>query len=81
MCATPALRERKPTVEIRAEIRSVLTLAAKKGEGLRARANGRTGDAYVGRRRLISNAASAASASTSAPSRTQPTLASPLMVS
>lgn len=35
----------------------------------------------VGSRRLISNAAKPASASTSAPSRSQPALASPLMVS
>src|SRR5581483_9953818 len=36
---------------------------------------------YVGRRRLISRAANAASANTSAPSRSQPVLASPRMVS
>lgn len=36
---------------------------------------------YVGRRRLMSSAARAANANTSAPSRTQPTLASPLIVS
>lgn len=41
----------------------------------------RIGASYVGRRRLMSSAASAANANTSAPSRTQPTLASPLMVS
>ena len=39
------------------------------------------GEDQVGSRRLISNAASPASASTSAPSRSQPTLASPLIVS
>ena len=45
------------------------------------RSRDRKAEARSGSRRLISSAASAASASTSAPNRSQPTLASPLMVS
>ncbi|GAB4924667.1 hypothetical protein MAHJHV34_08970 [Mycobacterium avium subsp. hominissuis] len=69
-CATPGDAARNATAEIRPRFRRGVTGAAK-----RARPN------QVGRRRLMSSAVSAASASTSAPSRTQPTLASPLMVS
>ena len=57
------------------------TVPARTAPGKRSRRRYAGGTTQVGNRRLISNAANAASASTSEPNRSHPTLASPRIVS